>query len=123
MKKAIYGFAALGQACRGVFDGLSRYIEGGRLDVADNCILSRPVTGMTENPAIFDRRKEGEDVPGVIYLYPASRLSWGMGWPFGLPGGEEEMVYLVPLVPDGVGDALAAGGIFPAGPPGPDFHL
>lgn len=51
---------------------------------------------MTENPAIFDRRKEGEDVPGVIYLYPASRLSWGMGWPFGLPGGEEEMVYLVP---------------------------
>src|SRR5690606_33125755 len=45
MKKAIYGFAALGQACRGVFDGLSRYIEGGRLDVADNCILSRPVNG------------------------------------------------------------------------------
>ncbi|MFS8514643.1 MAG: hypothetical protein LOD87_13120, partial [Planifilum fulgidum] len=35
-------------------------------------------------------------MPGVIYLYPASRLSWGMGWPFGLPGGEEEMVYLVP---------------------------
>ncbi|PRX42525.1 ATP-dependent helicase/DNAse subunit B [Planifilum fimeticola] len=35
-------------------------------------------------------------MPGVIHLYPVSRLSWGMGWPFGLPGGEEEMVYLVP---------------------------
>ena len=64
MKKAIYGFAALGQACRGVFDGLSRYIEGGRLDVADNCILSRfPVTGMTENMLSLTGQKEGRMCP------------------------------------------------------------
>ncbi len=35
-------------------------------------------------------------MPGVIHLYPVSRLSWGMGWPYGLPDGEEAIVYLVP---------------------------
>ena len=35
-------------------------------------------------------------MPGVIHLYPVSRLSWGMGWPYGLIDGEKDFVYLVP---------------------------
>lgn len=35
-------------------------------------------------------------MPGIIQLYPVSRLSWGMGWPYGLLDGEEELIYLVP---------------------------